>query len=64
VKFKRKIVPGDVLVVRAELNSIKRGIATGCASSSVDGEPACSAEFVVVIPEIFEKYKPAVNANQ
>lgn len=59
VKFKRKVTPGDVLLIDAELTSIKRGIATGFAKSSVDGEPACSAEFVVVIPKIFNKYKPA-----
>jgi 3-hydroxyacyl-[acyl-carrier-protein] dehydratase len=58
VKFKRKIVPGDVLRIDAELKSFKRGIAMGCAESSVDGEPACSAEFVVAVPAILDQYKP------
>ena len=58
VRFKRKIVPGDVLIIEARLRSIKRGIAKGFASSSVDGEPACSAEFIVAIPDILEKFKP------
>jgi 3-hydroxyacyl-[acyl-carrier-protein] dehydratase len=59
-KFKRKIVPGDVLIIEATLTSFKRGIATGFAKSTVDGEPACSAEFVVTVPEVFEKFKPRV----
>jgi 3-hydroxyacyl-[acyl-carrier-protein] dehydratase len=58
VKFKRKIVPGDVLHIDAVLKSFKRGIATGCAESWVDGEPACSAEFVVAVPAILNQYKP------
>ncbi len=58
IKFKRKIIPGDVLRIEATLGSFKRGIATGQAQSSVDGEPACSAEFVVAVPEILEKFKP------
>ena len=59
VRFKRKIIPGDVLTIHAKLDSIKRGIATGSARSSVDGSLACSADFVVVIPEILARYKPA-----
>ena len=58
VRFQRKIVPGEVLQIEAILNSIKRGVAIGSATSSVDGEPACSAEFVVAIPDILEKFKP------
>ena len=58
VKFKRKIVPGDVLHIDAVLQSFKRGIATGCAESRVDGAPACSAEFVVAVPAILSQYKP------
>ena len=58
IQFKRKIVPGDVLRIEAELKSFKRGLAVGSASSSVDGEPACSAEFVVAVPDILDQFKP------
>jgi 3-hydroxyacyl-[acyl-carrier-protein] dehydratase len=58
VKFKRKIIPGDVLLVEAELHSIKEGVATGSARSTVDAEVACSADFVVDIPEILNRFKP------
>lgn len=58
IKYKRKIVPGDVLVTKATLKSFKRGLAMGGAESFVDGEPACSAEFVVSVPDVFDLYKP------
>jgi len=58
IKFKRKILPGDVLNIYATLKSFKRGIAVGFAESSVEGETACSAEFVVSVPAILNKFKP------
>lgn len=58
IRFKRKIVPGDVLRVEAVLKSFKRGIAIGVAESFVEGEPACSAEFVVAVPDILDQFKP------
>ena len=59
IKFKRKIVPGDVLRIEATLKSFKRGIATGYAESTVDGEAACRAEFVVAVPDVLDQYKPS-----
>lgn len=58
VTFKRKVVPGDILVIDASLQSIKRGVAIGTATSTVNGEVACSAEFVVALPEILDCFKP------
>ena len=58
VKFKRKIAPGDVLQIEAVLSTLKFGIAKGFAKSFVDGEPACSAEFVVALPAILDQLKP------
>ena len=58
IKFKRKIVPGDVLTIEATLKSFRRGIAIGEASSFVDKDPACSAEFVVAVPDILDQFKP------
>ncbi len=58
VKFRHKIEPGDRLDIETTLLSLKRGVAKGHAESFVDGVPACSADFVVTIPDIFEKYKP------
>jgi 3-hydroxyacyl-[acyl-carrier-protein] dehydratase len=58
VRFNRKIVPGDVLRIEATLKLFKRGIAIGSAKSFVENEPACSAEFVIAVPDILEKFKP------
>lgn len=58
IRFKKKIVPGDVLRIEATLETFKRGIAMGSAESFVDEEPACSAEFVVAVPDILNQFKP------
>ena len=58
VKFKRKIVPGETLTIQATLDYFRRGIAKGRVESHVNGEDACSAEFVVTVPDILNKYKP------
>lgn len=58
VKFKRTIVPGECLIIESHLVSFKRGIAKGYSVSFVDGKPACSAEFTVVIPSVLSKFNP------
>ncbi|MDX8389669.1 MAG: 3-hydroxyacyl-ACP dehydratase FabZ [Mariprofundaceae bacterium] len=58
IKFKRKVIPGDVMRIDATLKSFKRGIAIGSAESSVDGMAACSAEFVVAVPDILDRFIP------
>lgn len=60
-KFRKKIIPGDRLDIKANLKSFKRGLAVGSVVSSVDGIEAASAEFVVCIPEILCAFKPDVN---
>jgi len=59
-KFRRKIIPGDVLKIKATLQSLNRGIAQGHAEGLVDGEFACSGNFVVTIPSVFEKFIPNI----
>ena len=58
VKFRRKIIPGDVLKIEANLKSLRFGIARGFATSFVEGEEACSAEFVVSLPDVLNSFKP------
>ena len=58
VKFKRKIVPGEVLNINAELTYFKRGIAKGFAESYVDGILSCSAELIVALPDVLNNFKP------
>jgi 3-hydroxyacyl-[acyl-carrier-protein] dehydratase len=56
--FRRKIIPGDVLTISSELVSFKRGIAKGTSKGFVEDALACSAEFIVCIPEIMETFRP------
>lgn len=56
--FKKKIVPGNILNITAELNSFKRGIATGIAKGYINNELACSANLIVCIPDILNQYIP------
>jgi 3-hydroxyacyl-[acyl-carrier-protein] dehydratase len=56
--FKRKIVPGEKLEIRAKLDSFKRGIAKGSAESFVGDEIACSADFLITLPDVLESFKP------
>ena len=58
VKFRRKIVPGEVLINHAELVYFKRGIAKGSVTAYVDSKQACSADFTVTLPNILEQFKP------
>lgn len=58
VKFRRKIIPGETLIIDAELKSLKRGLANGSVTSSVNGEPVCSADFVVTVPDVFSAFRP------
>ena len=56
--FKRKIEPGEASNIDAVLKSFRRGIATGSATSFVNGEQACHADFVVAVPSVLNAFKP------
>jgi 3-hydroxyacyl-[acyl-carrier-protein] dehydratase len=58
VAFRRKITPGDVLLTEATLESFKRGIASGTAIGSVDGELAVSGKFTFAIPSVLQSFTP------
>jgi 3-hydroxyacyl-[acyl-carrier-protein] dehydratase len=58
VKFRRKIIPGEQLIIEAKLDFFRRGIAKGYAESFVDNQPACRADFVVTLPDILSSFKP------
>lgn len=60
-KFHREIHPGDRLDMDAVVKRLNRGVATGCVKGYVDGELACEVEVTLVIPCIFNQYKPRIN---
>lgn len=49
VRFKRQVRPGDVLHMEVELGQFRRGIGTGTAVATVDGEVACKGELMFAL---------------
>lgn len=58
VKFKKMVIPGDLLKINAKLLSFKRGIAKGTVEGFVDGDLVCKAEFIVCLPDVLSNLKP------
>ncbi len=50
-RFRREVVPGDLLVLKARLLSADSGFFTCGGRALVDGETACTAEFVCCFRE-------------
>lgn len=48
-KFKKKVVPGDVLTLETEIVKFKGPIGVGKATATVDGKVAATAELVFAI---------------
>jgi 3-hydroxyacyl-[acyl-carrier-protein] dehydratase len=57
-RFKKKVVPGKTLKIKAELDSFRRGMAKGRATGYVDDEVACSIELQVAIPDVLNEFLP------
>lgn len=49
VKWKRQVVPGDVLTLELTEDRIRRGIGRGFAKATIDGEVVCTAEITFAI---------------
>ena len=49
VRFKRQVRPGDTLVLKVELQQIRRGIGMGSGTASVDGEIACRGDIMFAL---------------
>ena len=57
LKFKKKIIPGDRLLLDVKLNGWKRGIGNCSGVGIVGDEIACQAEFILIMPDIINEYK-------
>ena len=51
LKFKKKILPNDTLIVFSELLSFKRSLAKFSAKGFVNDEYCCSGDFLMVLQE-------------
>ncbi|MGB0965618.1 MAG: 3-hydroxyacyl-ACP dehydratase FabZ [Litorivicinus sp.] len=52
VRFKRQVVPGDQLILTAEVLKVRRGIWKFGCTAMVDGELVCSAEIMCADREV------------
>lgn len=51
VRFKRQVIPGDLLRMEVEILSFRRGIGKGKATAYVDGEVACKGTLMFAVVE-------------
>lgn len=51
VRFKRQVIPGDTLIINAELITIKGNIGKGKGSVTIDGEFVCGGEYMFALSE-------------
>ncbi|MGH3088595.1 MAG: 3-hydroxyacyl-ACP dehydratase FabZ, partial [Rubrobacteraceae bacterium] len=51
VRFRRQVVPGDVLVMAVEIERLKGRVGRGKGQATVGGEEACEAELMFAFAE-------------
>tara|TARA_B100001287_G_C22426542_1_gene409362 strand:+ start:77 stop:535 length:459 start_codon:yes stop_codon:yes gene_type:complete len=56
IKYKHKIIPGDKLIIKTEIQKFNRGIAEMSAKSFVDDKEACSGEFRLILANYLKKF--------
>jgi len=56
--FHNEVKPGDRLDMEAEIVSFKRGLCKGRVKGYVDGNLVCELESVIIIPDVFNQFKP------
>lgn len=56
VKFKKPVFPGDILIVKATIDSIRMNVIKAKATAYVNDEKIASASYtLVIIPDIFSR---------
>ena len=56
LQFKKKIIPGDRLLLNTKILSLKRGIANCYGEGLVDNKLACSASFTLIFPDYLKQF--------
>ncbi len=49
VRFKRQVKPGDTILMEVALGRFRRGVGTGTATATVDGDVACRGELLFAL---------------
>lgn len=58
MRMRRKVVPGDTMIIEATLKRFSRGVAAGHVEATVDGEFALSADIKIGLPDIMREFIP------
>jgi 3-hydroxyacyl-[acyl-carrier-protein] dehydratase len=56
-QFKKKVIPGDRLNIKANLIKWNRGVGNFYAEAHVNQDLACKSEFIMVLPDELKKFK-------
>ena len=59
--FHLEVKPGDRLDIDAQILYFRRGLCKGKAQGFIDGKLACELESTIIIPDIFNQFKPKKN---
>ena len=52
--FKKKVIPGDRLIIKTELNFWKRGIGKCTGAGYIKDDLACKADFNIAMPDLIK----------
>lgn len=55
MKFKRKVIPGDILRLEAEILVSKHGLIKAKVTASVDGQTAAEGEIKIMMTDVYRK---------
>ena len=58
VRFRKEVLPGDKFQIETFVDSWSRGVCRGRGVARTNGDVACEAEMVIVIPDMLENYLP------
>ncbi|MBQ9765481.1 MAG: 3-hydroxyacyl-[Lachnospiraceae bacterium] len=61
--FHEQVRPGDRLELDAKVISFKRGLCKGHVDGYVDGKLACELDTTIIIPSVFNRFKPKTNSD-
>ena len=61
LQMRKKVVPGDTMIIEANLKSFRRGVAKGHVEAKVNGEFALSADLKIALPDIMRDFIPEDN---
>lgn len=58
LRMRKKVIPGDSMIIEAELKSFRRGVAQGYVEAKVNGEYALSADLKIALPDVMRDFLP------